>query len=316
MRDVHAHLRAWMDALGMAVRVDEAGNLRGETGVDAERARLIIGSHLDTVPRRGRVRRRARRGRSASRSCELLAGRALPVEIEVVGFSEEEGVRFGVPFIGSRALVGDVDDDAPDRRDAHGVIGRGTPSATYGLDPHAHRRRAARRRRARRTSSSTSSRGRCSTLGLPLGVVDAIAGQSRVESTFTGRANHAGTTPMDARRDALAGAAEWIAAVEQHARGHARPRRDRRPIAGAAQRQQRHQRAASSPASTCGTQTMPCARQAVGGMLAPRRRSRRGAGSDSRRRAAARSGRRARWTPRSRPTLARAVAATGCPCIA
>ncbi len=55
-------------------------------------------------------------------------------------------------------------------------------------------------------------------LGLPLGIVDAIAGQTRLDVTFTGAANHAGTTPMQNRRDALAGAAEWISAVERHAR--------------------------------------------------------------------------------------------------
>ena len=55
-------------------------------------------------------------------------------------------------------------------------------------------------------------------LGLPLGVVEAIVGQSRLDVTFIGAANHAGTTPMDARLDAVAGAAEWIVSVEAHAR--------------------------------------------------------------------------------------------------
>ncbi len=68
-------------------------------------------------------------------------------------------------------------------------------------------------------SSFTSSRGRCSKASiLPLGVVEAIVGQSRLDVVFEGQANHAGTTPMHLRRDALAGAAEWIAAVEREAR--------------------------------------------------------------------------------------------------
>ena len=64
-------------------------------------------------------------------------------------------------------------------------------------------------------------------LGLPLAVVDAIAGQSRLEFTFVGRANHAGTTPMDLRFDAVAGAAEWITLVEREAKDRSGSGRDR-----------------------------------------------------------------------------------------
>ena len=130
----------------MTVRVDGAGNLRGVyPGSPARAPRLFLGSHLDTVVRAG-----AFDGVLgvvlAIAIVDGLEHRRLPFTIEVVGFSEEEGVRFGVPFIGSRALVGAADQALLDRRDAHG---RSVADAIrdYGLDPVEHC--AGRRRRER-----------------------------------------------------------------------------------------------------------------------------------------------------------------------
>jgi allantoate deiminase len=217
MRDVHAYLGSWMQRSGMSVHVDNAGNLRGLYPASSSgRPRLLIGSHLDTVSDAG-----AFDGVLgvvlAVAIVDLLQRRPLPFAIEVVGFSEEEGVRFGVPFIGSRALTGTVDAELLGRVDTGG---RSVADAIrdFGLDP----------------SSILSARIEDEPLGylefhieqgpvldgraLPLGVVNAIVGQSRRAVTFTGAANHAGTTPMQARRDAVAGAAEWIVAVERLAR--------------------------------------------------------------------------------------------------
>jgi allantoate deiminase len=147
---------------------------------------------------------------------DLLGGRRLPLAIEVVGFSEEEGVRFSVPFIGSRALAGTVDDDLLHRRDGEGVSVR-EALVDFGLDPA--RLSEARANRAIGYLEFHIEQGPVlDRLSLPLGVVTAIAGQTRAEVTFTGAANHAGTTPMSARRDALAAAAEWIGLVERDAR--------------------------------------------------------------------------------------------------
>jgi allantoate deiminase len=150
----------------------------------------------------------------------LLDGGRVPFSIEVVGFSEEEGVRFGVPFIGSRALAGTLDRDLLNRADATGARVVDAIRA-FGLDeariPEAHAERGARGYLEFHIEQGPVLDG----LGLPLGIVEAIAGQSRLDVTFSGASNHAGTTPMDARRDALAGAAEWIVAVERHA--HATP---------------------------------------------------------------------------------------------
>lgn len=209
MRDVHEHLRAWMDSLGMSVRIDEAGNLRGRTG---ERPAVLIGSHLDTVPNAG-----AYDGVLGVvigiTLVQLLAGRALPVDIEVIGFSEEEGVRFGRPFIGSRALVGDAADLLA-CTDAGGVSVQQAMHA-YGVNCHAIADAQVSSTALAYLEFHIEQGPVLDRLEAPLAVVEAIAGQSRVEVVFTGHCNHAGTTPMAARQDAVAGAAEWIAAVEQ-----------------------------------------------------------------------------------------------------
>jgi len=109
MRDCHQEITSWLNAVGTDVTVDAAGNLRGfYAAAQANAPRLLLGSHLDTVPNAG-----AYDGVLgvviAVAILEALEGRRLPFGIEVVGFSEEEGVRFGTPFIGSRALVGVLD---------------------------------------------------------------------------------------------------------------------------------------------------------------------------------------------------------------
>jgi allantoate deiminase len=199
MRDVHDALGGWMRELGMDVRVDAAGNLRGLYG-DAAGPRLLIGSHLDTVPDAG----------AFDGVLGVVMGVALVetrprMAVEVIGFSEEEGVRFGFPFIGSRALTGTLGElaeiAAPAIRD-------------FGPDPSQMANARFSPRSAGYFEIHIEQGPVLESLGLPLGVVDGIVGQSRYRVTFTGRANHAGTTPMHLRHDALAAAADWIGAVE------------------------------------------------------------------------------------------------------
>ena len=216
MHCVHTDLRTWMEQAGMRVHVDAAGNMRGHYGgTTADAPRLIVGSHVDTVPHAGAF--------DGILGVELgvalvkaMAGRRLGFGIEVVGFSEEEGVRFGFPFIGSRALVGSLDEALLAKRDAAGASVADAIRA-FGLNPAAIGE-------ARVTGATLGylelhiEQGPVlESLDLPLGVVTSIAGQSRLEVRFEGKANHAGTTPMHLRRDALAGASEWIGAVEREA---------------------------------------------------------------------------------------------------
>jgi allantoate deiminase len=214
MRDVHREITEWLEPLGARVRVDAAGNLRAvypaESGASS---RLLIGSHLDTVPNAGAYDGILGVVLAAS-LLKGLGGRRLPYAIEVVGFSEEEGVRFGTPFIGSRALVGRLDETLLNTRDAHGVSVR-KAIEEFGLDPGNIGQACMQDDAFGYLEFHIEQGPVLEKLGLPLAVVEAIAGQSRLDFTFVGRANHAGTTPMDLRFDAVAGAAEWITSVER-----------------------------------------------------------------------------------------------------
>jgi allantoate deiminase len=209
MRAVHGCLRNWMEGVGMTVLVDHVGNLRGCYPATLPAApRLFIGSHLDTVPRAGAFDGVLGVVLGVA-LVEILAGRRLTFEIEVVGFSEEEGVRFGVPFIGSRALIGDIDKQL--------LAQIGDAIAAFGLDPARIKEAEAGPEAVGYLEFHIEQGPVLDHLNLPLGVVEAIVGQSRGDVIFEGHANHAGTTPMKLRHDALAGASEWIGAVEREA---------------------------------------------------------------------------------------------------
>ena len=110
MHAVHAHLRTWMEQAGMTVAIDHAGNMQGSLSSAIARMRRACSSVRISIPFLARARSmESWASCSAVALIERLAGRRLPFAIEVIGFSEEEGVRFGVPFIGSRALIGDID---------------------------------------------------------------------------------------------------------------------------------------------------------------------------------------------------------------
>lgn len=216
MRDVHREIAAWLEPLGTRVRVDAAGNLRAlYPAAGPAASRLLIGSHLDTVPNAG-----AYDGVLgvvlAVALLKGLDGRRFPYAIEVVGFSEEEGVRFKTPFIGSCALVGRLDEDLLRTCDAGGVSVR-QAIEEFGLNLAEIPQACLQDDVFGYLEFHIEQGPVLEKLGLPLAVVEAIAGQSRLEVTFVGRANHAGTTPMDLRFDAVAGAAEWITMVEREA---------------------------------------------------------------------------------------------------
>lgn len=205
-----------MTALGVAVRIDAAGNLRGlYAGAESKAPRLLVGSHLDTVPNAG-----AYDGVLgvvlAVALLQALDGRRMPFAIEVIGFSEEEGVRFGTPFIGSRALTGRLDEKLLARTDLRGISVR-KAIEEFGLNPREIPLAALGDGTLGYVEFHIEQGPVLEAMKRPLGVVDAIGGQSRLAFAFVGRANHAGTTPMHLRYDAIAGAAEWITSVEREA---------------------------------------------------------------------------------------------------
>lgn len=214
MRAVHRDLRAAMEPIGMHVRTDAAGNLRGFFPGRSPR-RLVIASHIDTVPNAG-----AFDGVLGVVLAIALAQNYRPLElpygIEIIAFSEEEGVRFGIPFLGSRALIGTLDAQTLDACDKQGIsIARAIRD--FGLDPTAVPDAALDPYAFAYLEFHIEQGPVLESLDLPLGIVEAIAGQCRWELAFHGHSNHAGTTPMNLRKDALAGAAEWITTVEREA---------------------------------------------------------------------------------------------------
>ena len=221
MRDVHTALAAWMARVGMTVRVDAVGNIRGvypprvsSSPVPAV-PRFYIGSHLDSVPNAGAFDGVLGTVMGIA-LVELLDDKRFPFAIEVIGFSDEEGVRFGAPFLGSRALAGTFDTALLERTDE---TGRSLRDAIkhFGLEPNRIADAKAPAGALGYLEFHIEQGPVLENLNLPLAVVDVISGQSRAKLTFDGSAGHAGTTPMKMRKDALACAAAWITEVEREA---------------------------------------------------------------------------------------------------
>lgn len=208
---------AWMREAGLETWHDEAGNQCGrldgrEPGLPA----LVLGSHLDTVTDAGRYDGML----GVMLAIEVVdrirrSGRELPFALEVVGFTDEEGTRFGNALFGSRAFAGQVADDWFDITDRTGVTMR---DAAEGFGLHPERIGDAARAPEELVGYLETHIEQGPFLldaGRPLGIVSSIAGARRLALQVTGRAGHAGGTPYARRRDALVAAAEIIVEIER-----------------------------------------------------------------------------------------------------
>ena len=217
MHNVHDCLRDWMAKAGMSVRIDPAGNMIGHYPAMYEDAQIfLIGSHLDTVPNAGKYDGvlGVLLGIAA---IEILGGRRLPVAIEVIGFCEEEGIRFRSPYLGSLAICGHITSELLEKCDADGVS-LGEALKRFGLDPAKLSQAAYPTQKVLGYLEVHIEQGPVlESHNLPLGVVEGIVGQTRAWLRFEGKAGHAGTSPMHLRHDALQAAAEFVMAVEKRA---------------------------------------------------------------------------------------------------
>jgi allantoate deiminase len=220
MARANALVGGWMTAAGLEVRVDQAGNLVGSLeGTDPAAGTLLLGSHLDSVRDAGAFD--GPLGVLAAIACveRLRAeGTRLPFAIDVLGFSDEEGLRYGTAYLGSRAVAGSFDSALLELVDDDGIA-LGAALREFGGAPQDVARASRQGERLLGYCEVHIEQGPVlEGRDAPVGVVSAIAGATRAELDFTGRAGHAGTVPMDARHDALCAAAEWVLAVEAAAR--------------------------------------------------------------------------------------------------
>jgi allantoate deiminase len=206
----------WMREAGMSAHLDAIGNVCGRYEGDRPGLPcLMLGSHYDTVRDAGKWD--GPLGLITAIACVAdlhRRGRRLPFAVEITGFADEEGVRFASTLLGSRAVAGTFDGSVLDISDKAGVSMRDALKE-FGLDP-LHVGAAARIRRELHAyvELHIEQGPVLEQQNLPVGVVTAIAGATRLAVRLTGMAGHAGTVPMALRRDALAGAAECIAAIE------------------------------------------------------------------------------------------------------
>ena len=217
LRDAGAAVQGWMHEAGMTTWRDAIGNIVGRAeAARADAPTLLMGSHIDTVRDAGRYD--GMLGVVLAIACveRLRAARGdLPFAIEIYAFADEEGVRYGTAYLGSGVVAGRFDPAYLDRRDGDG-ISMADAIRAFGGDVDGL------------AAAGRDASGLLGYLelhieqgpvleaeGLPVGIVSAIAGQTRARVTFEGTAGHAGTVPMALRHDALAAAAEWIVATEQ-----------------------------------------------------------------------------------------------------
>ncbi len=210
----------WMRDCGFdEVEIDAVGNVVGRYHASTPDSKtLLTGSHYDTVRNGGKYD--GRLGIFVPMACvrELhRAGKRLPFAIEVVGFAEEEGQRYKATFLGSGALIGHFNPAWLEQQDADGVTMRAAMEGAGLCIADIPKLQRDPGRYLGFVEVHIEQGPVLNELDLPLGVVTSINGSTRYVGEMVGMACHAGTTPMDRRRDAAAGVAELLLYVEQRA---------------------------------------------------------------------------------------------------
>jgi allantoate deiminase len=217
MKEVHTLLSMWMREAGLIVRIDAVGNVIGRLEGTSDKRTFIIGSHVDTVPNAGKYDGilGVLLGIALAKALQV-SNTKLPFALEIMAFSEEEGVRFAMPFIGSRAVIGTLTPEMLEKQDMNS-ISLAEAITHFGLNPFDMA--AARAAELLGYLEIHIEQGPVlEAKGLALGAVQGIAGQTRASLSFTGKAGHAGTTPMNLRKDALVAAALVVLEVERFAK--------------------------------------------------------------------------------------------------
>jgi allantoate deiminase len=219
-RDAVRLVAGWMEQAGLSTTLDASGTLVGVLpGPTGSAQRLILGSHIDTVRRAGRYDGCLGVVMGIALAARLR-GTNLTYALEIRAFGDEEGVRFPVTLTGARAAAGQFDPAWLAARDADGITLKQALEG-FGLDPAALAAGKCTAAGAAYFEIHIEQGPVLEAAGAPLGVVTAINGAARWEIRVTGRAGHAGTVPMDQRRDALVAASAMVLAVRRIASAHA-----------------------------------------------------------------------------------------------
>lgn len=210
-------VKQWMEEAGLQTSFDNIGNIRGKYLCGKKDAKtLVIASHIDTVVNAGKWDGPL----GVIMGLDLIETiiidkKELPFNIELIGFADEEGVRFHTTFLGSKAVVGSFDKTWLTKKDTNGIELK-SAIEQMGGNPEKLSEDAIPKNNWLGYFEIHIEQGPVLfEKDIPVAVVNAIAGQKRIQLTFTGMAGHAGTVPMDMRQDALCCAAETIAAIEQ-----------------------------------------------------------------------------------------------------
>jgi len=209
----------WMQAAGLEARIDNIGNVRGRWNSPHPNAKtLVIASHIDTVKNAGKFDGPL----GVTIGIDLISnlreeGLEPPFNIELIAFSDEEGVRYHTAYLGSTTVTGSFDPALLEKQDANGITLRDAIK-TIGGDPDMLHADAIPADEWLGYYEIHIEQGPLLyEQELPVAIVSGIAGQQRIKTTFSGMSGHAGTIPMDLRQDALCAAAEFILAAEQYA---------------------------------------------------------------------------------------------------
>ena len=220
MRRANGLVEKWMRATGMETSLDAIGNLIGrQAGARPGAKTLLLGSHLDTVRNAGKFD--GPLGVILAIACieNLQRQRIRPeFSIEIIGFADEEGVRYQTAYLGSKVLAGCFDQKDLQRKDAAGISLRDAIKNFGGNAAKFESARLDPKNLLAYVETHIEQGPVVEARNLAVGIVSAIAGQTRACARFIGRAGHAGTTPMNLRKDALCAAAEFILAAEGLAR--------------------------------------------------------------------------------------------------
>ena len=215
-------VQQWMNEAGLQTRIDTIGNIRGKLLSSNPSAKtLVIASHIDTVINAGKFDGPL----GVLMGLELLRGlieskKELPFHIELIGFCDEEGVRFHTTYLGSKAIVGSFDKNVLTKKDSDGISIEDVINQMGGNAMRLDDDRIEKDNWLGYFEIHIEQGPVLYEKNIPVGIVTAIAGQRRAEIIFKGVAGHAGTVPMDMRNDALCCAAKFIVKLEKFAKRH------------------------------------------------------------------------------------------------